>query len=157
MQITHSKPEDINEILQLSRAVTVFSSEEVDTVKELFEGYLKSPKESGYNFLSCHEGDELLGYACWGPTSLTRGTVDLYWVATSPKAQGRGVARNLLQQVEKDAVAAGNYLMVIWTSSKAEYEPARKFYARYGCTLSAQLTDFYDHGDDLVIFTKKMQ
>jgi GNAT superfamily N-acetyltransferase len=151
-----SLPTDRAAILAAARSVGVFNDEEVATVDELFDGYLRSPEQSGYHFLSCKEGDEVLGFACWGPTSLSKGAVDLYWICSAQWAQGKGVAATLFQAVEENARAIGRWLIVIWTSSQPDYAPARKFYQRMGCELTAQLRDFYDRGEDLCVFTRRL-
>ena len=149
-----SLPTDRESILAAARSVGVFNDEEVATVDELFDGYLRSPEKSGYNFLSCKNGDEVLGFACWGPTSLAKGAVDLYWICSAQQAQGKGVAAALFHAVEENARAIGRWLIVIWTSNRPEYAPARSFYQRMGCELTAQLRDFYDRGEDLCVFTR---
>jgi GNAT superfamily N-acetyltransferase len=157
MPVEISRPSDRAAILAVARSVTVFSDEEVDTVDELFEGYLSGPEKSGYNFLSYREGEAILGFACWGPTALSKGAVDLYWIATAAEAQGKGVARALFDAVVGAARAAGRWLMVIWTSDRPQYQAARKFYQRMGCDLTAQLADFYDRGEALCIFTLRLE
>ena len=156
MTIEQSRPEDRAAILDVARDVGVFDAEEVDVVAELFDGYLRDPIQSGYNFLSDRDpaSGAILGFACWGPTSLSRGAADLYWIATARDAQGRGVAAGLFHAVEAAARAAGRWLIVIWTSSRPSYAAARNFYLRVGCELTLQLTDFYDRGDDLVVFVR---
>ncbi len=153
MPVEISNPGDLAAILAVARSTGVFSDEEVDTVAELFEGYLQGPEKSGYNFLSYREGEALLGFACWGPTALTKGTVDLYWIATAAEAQGKGVGAALFQAVVRAAEAQGRWLIIIWTSSRPEYQAARNFYKRMGCDLKVQLADFYDRGEDLCVFT----
>jgi GNAT superfamily N-acetyltransferase len=157
MLVEISRPSDRAAILGVAHSVGVFSDEEVDTVDELFEGYLESPEKSGYNFLSCREGEAILGFACWGPTPLSKGAVDLYWIATAAEAQGKGVARALFDGVVEAARAAGRWLMVIWTSNRPEYQAARDFYQRMGCNLMVQLADFYDRGEDLCVFTLRLE
>jgi GNAT superfamily N-acetyltransferase len=158
MTVELSRPDDRARILEVARGVGVFEAEEVDVVAELFDGYLRDPIQSGYNFLTDRAPDTaaLLGFACWGPTSLSRGAADLYWIATARHAQGRGVAARLFRAVEAAARAAGRWLIVIWTSSRPEYEAARTFYQRMGCDLACQLADFYDRGDDLVVFVRRL-
>jgi GNAT superfamily N-acetyltransferase len=130
----------------------------VDVVAELFDEYLRDPLDSGYYFLTDRAPDSgaVLGFACWGPTPLSRGATDLYWIATARSAQGRGVAAGLFRAVEDAVRAAGRWLIVIWTSSQPAYEPARKFYQRMGCELSLQLADFYDRGDDLMVYVRRV-
>ena len=158
MTIELSRPDDRAPILAVARDVGVFDTEEVDVVAELFDGYLRDPIQSGYNFLSDRDPDTgaVLGFACWGPTSLSRGAADLYWIATAREAQGRGVAAGLFEAVMAAARAAGRWLIVIWTSSQPHYAPARNFYQRMGCELALQLADFYDHGDDLMVFVRRL-
>lgn len=156
MLVSPSLPTDLPAILEAAQSVSVFNAEEVATVDELFQGYLRDPQASGYNFLSCKDGDELLGFACWGPTALSKGATDLYWICTAQSAQGRGVAAELFRAVEAAAENAGRWLIVIWTSSRAEYAPARNFYLRMGCELQTQIADFYDHGEDLCVFVRRL-
>jgi GNAT superfamily N-acetyltransferase len=153
MPIEVSRRTDLPAILDVTRSTGAFSPEEVETVEELFEGFLDGPEISGYNFLSYREGDAIWGFACWGPTALSKGAVDLYWIATSAKAQGKGVGAALFRAAVEAARAAGRWLIVIWTSSRSEYQAARGFYQRMGCQLAVQVPDFYDHGEDLCVFT----
>jgi len=136
----------------------VFNAEEVDTVNELFDGYLRDPQLSGYNFLSCRDAasDALLGFACWGPTALSHGAADLYWICTSAEAQGRGVGAALFRAVEAAVRGMGRWLIVIWTSNRPDYAPARDFYLRQGCALQTQIVDFYARGEDLCVFIKRL-
>ena len=95
MLVEPARPDDREPILAVTRSVGVFNAEEEATVAELFDGYLRGPHLSGYNFLVYRDAAEdgaVLGFACWGPTALSKGAADLYWIATSQAAQGRGVA-----------------------------------------------------------------
>ena len=153
MTVLPSRPADRDAIRTITASAGVFDAEEVDTAIELFEAYVKNP-QCGYNFLSDYdEAGNVRGYACWGPASLSRGAADLYWICTDPRAQGRGVGAALFIAVIEAVRAAGRWLIMIWTGSKAAYEPARRFYVRMGCTLSMQLKDFYDRDDDLCVYT----
>jgi GNAT superfamily N-acetyltransferase len=154
--VAPSRPDDRAAVGQIAERTGVFSPEELVTVLELFDGYLSDAQRSGYNFISYHDpaDDKLLGFVCWGPASLSKGAADLYWIATDPAVQGRGVAAALFRAVEDAVRAAGRWLIMIWTSSSPAYEPARRFYLRQGCTLAMQVTDFYDRGDDLCAFVR---
>jgi GNAT superfamily N-acetyltransferase len=153
MTVLPSRPGDREAIRAITHNAGVFNAEEVATAVELFDAYVADP-HCGYNFLSDYdESGTVRGYACWGPASLSRGAVDLYWICTDPSAQGQGVGAALFQAVIDAVRAAGRWLIMIWTSSVPAYEPARRFYLRQGCQLSMQLKDFYDRGDDLCVYT----
>ena len=141
-------------MLQLAGAEPLFSREEAETVDELLETYLEQDDHGGYFFLSAVENDKLLGFACFGPTPLTQGTYDLYWIAVGAPAKGQGVGRALMAHVEDVVRQRGGRMIVLDTSGRREYAPTRAFYERLGYTHAATLTDFYAPGDDLVIFTR---
>ena len=145
------------QIHAISAKTTVFNQEEVECVDELWEEYLAQGSErSGYYFLVEKEAERVLGYACYGPRSLTSGTYDLYWIAVDPTARRGGVGRGLLAASEQAVRKLGGRLLVLETSGLPAYEPTRKFYLTTGYTLEATLKDFYSDGDDLVIFTKRL-
>jgi D-alanine-D-alanine ligase len=145
------------QIHAITAKTTVFNQEEVECVDELWQEYLSHGSErSGYYFLVEKEAERLLGYACYGPRSLTTGTYDLYWIAVDPDARRGGVGRGLLVATEQAIRKLGGRLLVLETSGLPVYEPTRKFYLSTGYTLEATLKDFYKDGDDLVIFTKRL-
>jgi D-alanine-D-alanine ligase len=145
------------QIHTISANNTVFSQEEVECVDELWEEYLAQGSErSGYYFLVDKEDQRVLGYACYGPRSLTSGTYDLYWIAVDPAIHRGGVGRRLLAASEDAVRKLGGRLLVLETSGLPMYEPTRQFYLATGYTLEATLKDFYKDGDDLVIFTKHL-
>jgi ribosomal protein S18 acetylase RimI-like enzyme len=156
--ISTAKPGDGDGILRITATAGVFSKEEVDCVSELWDEYLQNGSEkTGYSFIVMKEGENVLGYACFGPRALTDGTYDLYWIATDRNIKRRGVGRTLMEQSEKDVATLGGRLLVVETSGKAEYAPTRAFYEGIGYNKEAVITDFYADGDDLVIYTKKLR
>jgi len=97
----------------------------------------------------------LSGYACYGPTPGTDGTFDLYWIAVHPSAQGTGGGRQLLREVEDRVTAAGGRMLIVETSSRADYEATRRFYDRGGYREGARVRDYYAPQDDRVIYTRR--
>lgn len=158
MTVEPSRAADRAPILEVARDLGVFNAEDVDVVAELFDGYLRDSIQSGYNFLTDRDPQSgaVLGFACWGPTSLSRGAADLYWIATARHAQGHGVGAALFRSVEAAARAVGRWLVIIWTSSRPDFEPARQFYQRMACELASCIDDLYDHGDDLLVFVRRL-
>jgi ribosomal protein S18 acetylase RimI-like enzyme len=109
-----------------------------------------------YELIGAFNGDDLLGYACFGPTPSTQGTYDLYWLAVDPAAQGRGVGRALVRWIERELVDRGGRLIVVETSSRTDYAPTRKFYERAGYAEAARVRDFYAPADDRIILTTRL-
>ena len=147
---------DGQQIQAIAARAGVFSQEEVDCVEALWEEYLRvGPVEGGYNFLVDREGDQILGFACYGPRDLTSGVFDLYWIAVDSKTHRNGIGRRLLTSTEEAVCKAGGRMLIAETSGTAHYEPTRKFYLGMGYLMEATIRDFYSEGDDLAIFVKR--
>jgi ribosomal protein S18 acetylase RimI-like enzyme len=145
------------QIQDITARAGVFSAEEVECVRVLWEEYLNDgPEVCGYNFIVERDGEQVLGFACYGPRDLTEGVFDLYWVAVDPAARRGGVGHRLLQASEEAAHAAGGRMLIAETSGTAAYAATRAFYVRMGYTAEAVIKDFYSPGDDLFIFIKRL-
>ena len=82
-----------------------FNQEEIATALELVDETLEKGEESGYiiRVLEVGKGHPAVqGYVCYGPTPLTQGVYDLYWIVTDPAVQGKGFGRRLIESVERD-------------------------------------------------------
>jgi ribosomal protein S18 acetylase RimI-like enzyme len=132
----------------------VFRPSEVAIAVELLDR--AAAGDDDYRFVGAFDGDDLVGYACWGPTPGTDGTFDLYWIAVDASRQGGGVGSQLLAHVERTLQAGGGRLIVVETSSRADYAPTRAFYERRGYTRAATLPGYYAPGDNLVIYLKEL-
>lgn len=101
--------------------------------------------------------DQLVGYACYGPTPGTDRTFDLYWIAVDRAVQGSGGGTVLLEEVERRLRTLDARMLVIETSSRSEYSATRGFYLRRGYDEAARVGQFYAPDDDRIIFTKRFQ
>ncbi|MDZ7291363.1 MAG: GNAT family N-acetyltransferase [candidate division KSB1 bacterium] len=142
---------------------------EVQCALELIDVYLNVVNQKDY-FVLCavNASDEPIGYVCYGPTPLTVGTYDLYWIAVDPAWQGRGVGSLLMEYVEQAVSRPQNTLvgatasvhrarlLIIETSSLPRYESARRMYQRHQYREVARIQDFYAEGDDRVIYAKRL-
>jgi ribosomal protein S18 acetylase RimI-like enzyme len=108
-----------------------------------------------YEALAAEVGGSLAGWICWGPTPCTVGTWDLYWMAVDPGLQGSGVGTALLQEMESRLRGRAR-LVVVETAGRPDYLPTRRFYESRGYVAAARIADFYEPGDDLVIYTKRL-
>jgi ribosomal protein S18 acetylase RimI-like enzyme len=139
---------------QLTRRTGLFREGELATAVELLDECLGG--DDDYRFVGAFDDDQLVGYACWGPTPGTDATHDLYWIVVDRERQGSGVGTQLLGEVEQRLMADGCRLVVVETSSRADYEPTRRFYEARGYARTATIPEYYAPGDDLVVFTKDL-
>ena len=147
--------EDKPAVMDLIRATDMFTSAEVQVAEELVDIYICDPDQKDYDVVVVEDGSGgVAGYMTWGPTPLTEGAYDLYWMAVSPKAQGRGYGKELVRWLEKTVGGLGGRLIIIETSSQPKYHPTRAFYLGLNYEEVARVPDFYKAGDDRVIYTK---
>ncbi len=150
-------PGDLEPIRSLLEATAVFRTEEIEVAMELLGHPFKNPGQDDYYFLVAESDGNVTGYACWGATPGTRGTWDLYWIATAPEVQGKGTGKKLMAAAETDMARRGGRLCIVETSGLASYEKTRQFYLHNGYVLAARISDYYAPGDDLCIFTKRLR
>jgi len=98
----------------------------------------------------------VLGYICYGPTPMTQGTFDLYWIASSPDARGQGVGAALVSAMEDELRRRQARIVRVETSAQESYGATRTFYARVKYEEEARFRDFYRPGEDLVILAKRL-
>ena len=154
--IRSTRAADREPIQALAHREPLFNAAEIATVAELLGDYLDRPDHNGYFFLTAELEGQVAGFACYGPTPLTEGTFDLYWVAVKPEHKGRGIGRALLQQVEQEIRQQGGRLLLADTSGTAAYDGTREFYQRLGFQPTATIPDFYRAGDPLVVYVKRL-
>lgn len=115
-----------------------------------------TPNNKDYTVLVADRSGTLVGYACFGPTPMTEGTYDLYWIASDPTVRGQGVGASLISGMEADMRRRGARVIRIETSATEAYGPTRGFYASMKYTEEARFRDFYKVGDDLIILAKRL-
>jgi ribosomal protein S18 acetylase RimI-like enzyme len=161
MRIGPLRPENRARLAELLVDTGAFRADEVEVALSLFDlahgraaGADDAPPD--YEFVGAFEEERLVGYACFGPTPATEGTHDLYWLAVDPAAQGRGIGRALVRQVERKLIDRGGRLLVVETSSRPDYASTREFYARSGYAEAARVRDFYAPADDRILLTTRL-
>ena len=144
-------------VFELLRATTEFKPFEVKVAEEICDCYLSDPVGSGYQALVADWDGVPAGYICFGQTPLTVGTWDIYWLAVLRARRGRGLGKALVTHAEKSMAKARARLIMLETSSKPEYEEARRFHLAQGYEVVGRVPDFYDIGDDKIVYWKRLR
>ncbi|MDW7645784.1 MAG: N-acetyltransferase [Desulfuromonadales bacterium] len=150
------KRSDLPDLQRILEETKAFTDAEVDCAMELFHTVLDNPAQKDYIVVVAEEGGLPAGYILYGPVPLTEGTFDIYWIATDPAHQGRGVGQRLLLYAETDIQLRGGRLVCLETSSQGSYERTRRFYDRAGYVQAAVIPDFYRPGDDRITYIKNL-
>lgn len=148
------RPSDRAPVRGLLEATRFFNAEELEVAMELVDDRLALGDRSHYRFLVAQHGDDVVGYAAWGPIPGTAHSADLYWIAVDPAAQGLGVGRALLAAAERWMAEETRLRVYVETAGRPQYEPTRAFYTACGYHIAAEFEDFYSPGDAKVVFLK---
>ena len=148
--------EDKPRVTEILRGTPEFKPFEVAVAEELIDSYLDDAVGSGYHILVAEVDSTVAGYICYGPTPLTEGTWDIYWMAVASEKQGRGIGSALMESAEREIVRDKGRLAIIETSSTPVYEKTRHFYISHGYEIVARIPDFYAPGDDKLILQKRL-
>ena len=139
-------------VAELLAATPELTKDEVAVALELFDAAVEG--DETYRLLFDFAGQDLRGYACYGPTPLTNATWDLYWIVVAQKHRRGGVGRKLIAQVEREIADARGRLVRVETESSEPYAATRAFYDSLDYERLATIRDFYDEGRDLVLYGK---
>jgi ribosomal protein S18 acetylase RimI-like enzyme len=154
MEIRPLKPEDRPQLAELLARIETFSPVEVECALELID--LASSSSRDYQVLVAVRDDRLVGYVCYGPTPMTEGTFDLYWIASAPEVRGQGVGAALVSAMEGDIRRRKGRLIRVETSAMEAYGPTRGFYTAMQYREESRFRDFYKVGEDLIILAKRI-
>jgi ribosomal protein S18 acetylase RimI-like enzyme len=97
-----------------------------------------------------------LGLAYCAPERMTQGTWNLYLIAIAPQHQSQGRGGALLRAVESRLPERGAHLLLVETSGDPSFERAQEFYRCHGFSEEARIHDFYQRGEDKIVFRKAL-
>jgi ribosomal protein S18 acetylase RimI-like enzyme len=156
MEVRPIEPKDREPLAALIQRIETFSKEEMQVAVELVDLALQ-PNNPDYFIRVAERDGRLYGYVCYGPTPMTEGTYDLYWIASDPEVRGQGVGASLVSAMEGDLRRRNARLIRIETSATEAYGPTRGFYASMKYTEECRFRDFYKVGDDLIVLAKRLR
>jgi len=144
-------------LLSMLIKTRAFTSAEIDVAMELIDIVLKDRVQKDYQ-VECMVNDQdlAIGYICYGPTPMTQGTFDLYWIAVDPDYQEQGAGSRLLSSLEEVVRARGGRMILADTSSIPHFEKTQKFYLKNGFQEVAKIPDYYHPGNDRMTFCKRL-
>ncbi|MBL8921976.1 MAG: GNAT family N-acetyltransferase [Myxococcaceae bacterium] len=155
MDIRPVVSQDRTQLEGLLRHIETFTADEVECALELIDAAVQQNSKD-YQVLVALRDGKIVGYVCYGPTPMTDGTFDLYWIASDPMVRGQGVGAALVSAMEGDIRRRKGRLIRVETSAMEAYGPTRGFYAAMQYKEESRFRDFYKPGEDLIVLAKRM-
>ena len=157
MKIRPLLEKDRAKLLSVLIKTRAFTSAEIDVAMELIDIVLKAQVQKDYQ-IDCMVDDQdlAIGYICHGPTPMTQGTFDLYWIAVDPDFQEQGAGSKLVGFLEEGVKARGGRMILADTSTVPQYEKTQRFYVKNGFQQVARIPDYYHPGNDRITFCRRL-
>jgi ribosomal protein S18 acetylase RimI-like enzyme len=152
---TTPEKRDIKRIREIVESTGFFYDFETDVAVELVEDRLENGESTGYHFVFAEVDGVTAAYSCYGHIEMTKSCFDLYWIATHNDFRGKGIGKKLLDETYREAKMLGCTMIIAETSGREHYAPTRAFYNSAQYTLEATIKDYYDKGDDKLIYIKR--
>lgn len=150
-------PDDAPTVVELAISSGLFSTEDAGIVQTMLADYFGGARDQGHVCVVTDvgtEGDRPAGVAYYQPAVETDRTWYLTMIAVRGGHQGHGLGSALLRAVEDDLRARAQRLLLVQTSGAPGFARTRAFYQRCGYQQEARVRDYYETGDDLVLFRK---
>lgn len=96
------------------------------------------------------------GFCFATPEALANGTWNMLAIAVLPGLQGRYLGAGLVATLEQQLRQQGQRILIADTSGTEAFARTRQFYRSRGYTEVARIPEFWDAGDDKVVFWKSL-
>lgn len=153
LEIRNVLATDIEDLKAVLESSELFPSEYLD---DMIANYLNNPSCEEIWF-TCTENNIPISLGYCAPEKLTNGTYNLYAIAVNKELQGKGIGKKMMEYIERTLLDEGHRILIVETSSLDDYKLTRKFYENLGYHQEAVIRDFWNDGEDKIIFWKKLK
>jgi GNAT superfamily N-acetyltransferase len=98
----------------------------------------------------------IIAVAYCSPERMTEGTWNLLLIAVLKQFQGCGVGSTLITFIEQKLQTLMVRVLLVETFGLPEYKLTRDFYPKCGYKQVAVIPEYYDSGDDKIVFWKNL-
>lgn len=143
------KPEDLPALKTVIDANQLFPSDMLD---EMISEYFSN--ENSNDLWLTHDDGKPIAIAYCAPERMTEGTWNLYLIAVHSDCQGKGIGTSMLHYIEQRLADRGERILLVETSGLTSFEQTREFYRKCGYEKEARIREFYQAGEDKIVFRK---
>lgn len=148
--------QDSDALVRVGVEAGMFAPGETGWLETLIADYFAGKLGEGHGWIADEEHGVIRGVAYYAPAVAASGVSDLLMIGVVPGSQRQGRGECLLRHVEDALRADGQRMLLVETSALPGFDGARAFYRKNGFEEEARIRDFYQQGEDKVVFRKQL-
>ena len=152
MNIRLIEKQDVSGLKTVLDNCELFPSEYLD---DMIADYLSNP-ETDHIWFTAENDTQIVSIAYCAPMTFTNGTYNLYAIGVHSDYQGKGIGKKMMTYIENKLKSEGHRILIVETSSSDALALTREFYTKCNYRIEATISDFWDKGDDKVVFWKQL-
>ena len=126
-----------------------------DLLPDMIAPFLNGEASDHIWLVAC-DGQDILAFAYCEPERMTIGTSNMLALATHANHRSEGIGARIVCDLEERCRQRGDRILLIETSGLPQFDRTRIFYEREGYQRIATLPEFYDAGEDKIVFMKRL-
>ena len=144
--------DDVADLKEVLNSIELFPSEMLD---DMISDYFNNPETQEVWFTET-ENDTPISIGYCAPEKLTEGTFNLYAIGVRSDIQSKGTGSSMMNFVETHLKSLGHRILIVDTSGTDDFKLTRQFYEKLAYQKEAVIRDFWQEGDDKVVYWKKL-
>ncbi|SBT41367.1 GNAT family N-acetyltransferase [Micromonospora auratinigra] len=149
-------PADTPAVVALAVDAGLFTADDAGIVEQMMADHFTTGADEGHTCLVDEHDGQPVAVAYYQPRPATDRTWELTMIGVARDHHRHGLGARLLHAVETDLRARDQRLLLVETSATPAFAAARAFYLACGYHEEARVRDYYQAGDDMVLFRKAL-
>jgi len=145
--------QDQDKLLEIIKNSGQFDEDGLAYVEHTLEEHFPNPENALW--YTAHDKTPV-GVAYCTPEPMTSGTWNLLMLWVEQGLEGKGFGSSLVAKIEEELKNKNARLLIVETSGLDDFATARSFYEKYGFKREAHIKNFFDEGDDKLVYTKSL-
>ena len=148
--------EDTEALIGLCKAIGLFKPNELEELNGMLSAYFEASLMGHHKWLTDEEDGELIGVAYYAEETFAYGVFNLLLIGVHRDRQREGRGTKLLHYVEQELRERGERILIVETSGLDSFAATRAFYKKNGYDEEARIREYYNLGEDKIVFRKAL-
>lgn len=141
-------------VLEIAKSINLFEPDELEEMDTMFDAFLSNQLGEKHNWVILENEGKVIATAYFAPETFARNVWNIYFIGVHSNYQRSNFGSILMKYIEDKLRNENERIILVETSSLPHLEKARSFYTKLGYSQEACIREFYNVGEDKIIFSK---